>query len=445
MKNYNTPTYGIDSNKVKPIAFYLPQFHPVKENSEWWGEGFTEWTNVAKAKPNFEGHYQPHVPKNLGFYDLRIVDVMRQQAELAEAHGLYGFCFYYYWFAGRRILELPLNQYLNSDINFPFCYCWANENWTKTWDGQEKDILLAQNHSDEDDIAFINNLLPAFSDTRYIKVDGKPMLLVYRVDLFPDIKKTAQIWRELAKKSGFPDLHLCAVQFYGIDNPEKYGFDAAVEFPPHNFIGPENKPSTPPKFINSEFEGGVIDYRKVISQSTNKTSTNYVWYRGIIPSWDNTARRQNTSLTMVNSSPQLYRFWLQYLINFTNKNNDSKTNFIFINAWNEWAEGAHLEPDLKYGTRYLEETLKAINQKKLDLAEIFSDNNLLPFICNNLNTEQVSLLNEIVSTLGMPSSYSNSDSSKNYTETLRYKLKEKIRTQYPRLFNLTKKIYRYFR
>lgn len=204
---------------MKPIAFYLPQFHRVTENDLWWGQGFTEWTNVAKGKPNFDGHYQPHIPKDLGFYDLANVEVMRKQATLAEQYGLHGFCFYYYRFKnGRRILEKPLNNYIESDINFPFCYCWANENWTKTWDGLDKEILLEQNHDSYDDIDFINEVMPSLKDERYIKVDGKPMLLVYRVDLFKDIKKTVKRWREIAIEQGLPGLHLCAVQFYGVDD-----------------------------------------------------------------------------------------------------------------------------------------------------------------------------------------------------------------------------------
>ena len=443
MNNYY-PSINENEAKVRPIAFYLPQFHPVKENSVWWGEGFTEWTNVARAKPNFEGHYQPHVPKDLGFYDLRIVDVMRQQVDLARSHGIFGFCFYYYWFAGRRILELPLNQFVESDIDFPFCYCWANENWTKTWDGQEKDVLLAQNHSDEDDLAFIHNLIPTFKDSRYIKVDGKPMLLVYRVDLFPNMKKTAAIWRDVARAEGFPDLHLCAVQFYGIDSPDEYGFDAAVEFPPHKFIGPDNKPSNMPAFSNKDFTGGVTDYRKIIAQSTNRLSVNYTWYRGVVPSWDNTARRQNTSHIMLNSSPQLYRFWLQYLVDFTKKYNKPTENFVFINAWNEWAEGAHLEPDLKYGRAYLEETLKAVNHKKIDLAEVVANNDLLSFISKNLNEPQVKLLSDLTSVIDIPGTLSNTGNVE-YTSTFKYKFKERLRNSFPGVFNALKKIYRTFR
>jgi lipopolysaccharide biosynthesis protein len=346
---------------VKSICFYLPQFHPVKENSEWWGEGFTEWRNVAKAVPNFPGHYQPHVPSDLGFYDLRLVDVQKKQAELAKAHGIYGFCYYYYWFAGRRILEKPLEQMVaHPEVDIPFTVCWANENWTRTWDGQERHILLGQNHSPEDDEAFIRAVIPMFRDPRYIRVNGKPMLLVYRVDLFPDMKETAKRWRRIAKQEGFEDLHLCAVQFYGINDPRPYGFDAAVEFPPHQFLGPENRPGELPKFTNPRWAGNVVDYQKVVAQSLQKPVPEYMQYRGVMPSWDNTPRRQDTPHTFINSSPLDYQFWLRRLVEQTKRERPPEHQFIFINAWNEWGEGCHLEPDIKHGRAYLEATKAAL-------------------------------------------------------------------------------------
>lgn len=379
---------------MKPIAFYLPQFHRVTENDLWWGQGFTEWTNVAKGKPNFDGHYQPHIPKDLGFYDLANVEVMREQATLAEQYGLHGFCFYYYRFKnGRRILEKPLSNYIESDINFPFCYCWANENWTKTWDGLDKEILLEQNHDSHDDIDFINEIMPSLKDERYIKVDGKPMLLVYRVDLFKDIKKTVKRWREIAIEQGLPGLHLCAVQFYGIDDPNDYGFDAAVEFPPHKYIGPENRPNEPLNITNPKFTGGVVDYRKMLAQSLNRVDPGYKLYRGIIPSWDNTARRQDSGHTIINSSPRLYNLWLSYLRDYTRKRFKDDEQYVFINAWNEWAEGAHLEPDLKYGQAYLEETLKAVNGKKVDINSLITNSDILSFILNNINQEDIDIIN----------------------------------------------------
>lgn len=380
-------------NNIKPLAFYLPQFHRVKENDEWWGQGFTEWTNVAKGKPNFAGHYQPHVPADMGFYDLQDVENMREQAHLAKEYGLYGFCFYYYRFKdGRRILEKPLNNYVASDIDFPFCYCWANENWTKTWDGLDKEVLLEQNHGGTDDLVFLRELIDVFKDSRYIKVDGKPMLLVYRADLLKNPLELTQQWREIAEQAGFPGLHLCAVQFYGIDDPSVYGFDAAVEFPPHKYIGSENRPDHSVQITNPDFRGGIVDYRKIVRQSLNKCSTDYMVYRGIIPSWDNTARRQDTGHIIINSSPNLYQFWLKYLVTFTKKNLDLDNQFIFINAWNEWAEGAHLEPDLKYGRGYLEATLSALKEKKLDLGKYISNENILDFIMNELSAEEKSRL-----------------------------------------------------
>lgn len=351
---------------VKPIAFYLPQYHPIPENDEWWGKGFTEWTNVVKAKPNFDGHYQPHEPAELGYYDLREVDVQRRQAALAKEYGLHGFCFYYYWFNGRRVLERPLNQFVeHTDIDLNYCVCWANENWTRTWDGKEKDVLLGQKHSPEDDTAFLRSLLPMFADKRYIKVDGKPMLLVYRVDLFPDMKATAARWRKIATEAGFPGLHLCAVQFYGISDPRPWGFDAAVEFPPHQLIGPENKPDVIPSFTNPNFKGAVLDYQKVMAQALARPDVEYERYRGIMPSWDNTARRQDTPHMFINSSQHEYEFWLKQLVVQTRVVLPADRQYIFINAWNEWGEGCHLEPDLRYGRQWLEATNSALNVREL--------------------------------------------------------------------------------
>ncbi len=346
---------------MKPIAFYLPQYHPIAENDEWWGKGFTEWTNVRKGLPNFEGHYQPHEPGELGYYDLREVKTLRKQAALAHEYGIHGFCFYYYWFNGRRVLERPLELFASTkDIPLEFCVCWANENWTRTWDGQAKNILLGQNHTPDDDVAFFKSLLPLFADPRYIRVGGAPMVLVYRVDLFPDAKATAARWRKVAREAGFKDVHLCAVQFYGITDPRPWGFDAAVEFPPHQLIGPENKPDPIPKFTNPKFSGGVVDYQKVMSQAMHRPMVDYARYRGVMPSWDNTARRQDTPHMFVNSSPMNYAQWLRRMVDQTRLIHPEDRQFIFINAWNEWGEGCHLEPDARYGRQWLEATYGAL-------------------------------------------------------------------------------------
>ena len=340
---------------IKPIAFYLPQFHPVEENSEWWGEGFTEWTNVAKATPNYEGHYQPHIPKHLGFYDLRLVDTMRDQADLAKKYGVHGFCFYHYWFNGRRVLDLPVNNFINSDIDMPFCLCWANENWTRRWDGKDEEVLLKQTYSAEDDLQFIETLIPLFKDERYIKVDGKPMLLIYRVELFPDIIQTAYRLRQLVTQAGFPDLHLCMVQStQPYVDPKEYGFDAAVEFPPHGFFHGGNQPDAIPTIINHQCGGALMDYRKIVAQAIAKPQVEYTWYRGAMPSWDNTARRQNQPMMTMYAEPEEFQKWMTSIVQYTRDNYSQEHQFVFINAWNEWAEGAHLEPDLRYGLQWLE-------------------------------------------------------------------------------------------
>jgi len=353
------------SNNVRLIAFYLPQYHPIPENDEWWGKGFTEWTNVTKAKPNFEGHYQPHLPSDLGFYDLRVPETRIEQAELAKSYGISGFCYHYYWFNGKRLLNRPLDEVLESkQADFPFCVCWANENWTRRWDGQENEILMAQNHSLEDDKNFINSLIPAFLDDRYIKINGKPLLIVYRVSLLPDPQRTIEVWRSECKKHGIEDVYLVAAQTFGIGDPRPYGFDAAVEFPPHGsasrLINHEKK------ITNPNFKGSVLDYGQAVQSSINRYNNDYKIFRTVMPSWDNTARRQNNSHMYDNSSPDTYQQWLSQIISRTNQTYLGEERLVFINAWNEWGEGCHLEPDRVYGHGFLKATLNALESTKLE-------------------------------------------------------------------------------
>jgi lipopolysaccharide biosynthesis protein len=350
------PAAAVLRDDARLIAFYLPQFHAVPENSEWWGEGFTEWTNVRGAKPNFEGHDQPKVPRELGYYDLADVAVIAAQAELAKLYGIHGFCFYHYWFSGRRILERPVEQFLASDIDMPFCLCWANENWTRTWDGDSKSVLLEQKYLPRDADTLIQSLLPAFKDRRHITVDGKPLLLVYRAKQIADPKGWFAKWRKAAKAAGLPGLHIAVVDMHDLSTPMEVGADALVEFPPHKFGGPKSTPANPPAITNAEFNGGFVDYRKIIAQSALKPPPPYPYYRGIIPSWDNTARRQNTGTTVIDARPDLYGAWLRYLRTYTRGNGG---DLIFVNAWNEWGEGCTLEPDQKWGLAYLEESLRS--------------------------------------------------------------------------------------
>jgi hypothetical protein len=356
---------------IRPIAIYLPQFHPIPENDEWWGKGFTDWQNVAKSKPRFNGHYQPHLPSDLGFYDLRLPSVMEQQIELAKEYGIYGFMFYHYWFNGRRVLEKPVENYLKySKMDFPFCLCWANENWTRNWDGQFKDILLKQEYSNEDDLIHIQYLCrKVFSDERYIKINGKPFFAVYRTELFPNIKKTADIWREAALMEGYPDLYLVRMESFTSDvDPVSIGFDAAIEFQPDwNNLPERLKPSFFDRAITKIFRSAssfdsnhVFLYKDLVNKALSRPIHGYKRFPELTPMWDNSPRRINDAFIFHGSTPDLFSFWLKEIVKRF-KPYSKEENFIFINAWNEWAEGNHLEPCQKWGNRYLLEVRRNIN------------------------------------------------------------------------------------
>ena len=347
---------------VKLLAFYLPQFHPIPENDQWWGKGFTEWTNVTKAVPQFVGHYQPHLPGELGFYDLRIPEVQVSQVELSRKYGIYGFCFHYYWFNGKRLLEKPLEQFIaNPDIDYPFCICWANENWTRRWDGLENDILIAQIHSTQNDLSFIEDVGKYFLNKNYIHIDGRPLLVVYRADLLPNPFETTRIWKEYCEKAGRGKPYLVAAQtftFANIGDPREIGFDAAVEFPPHCNPAYEVRDITNSlDLINLRFEGKVYDYKDLIrSFYHNARSATFPLFKTVSPGWDNEPRKPGKGDAFAFSSPKLYQTWLEDACQHAMAQKWSKENFVFINAWNEWAESAYLEPDRKYGYAYLQAT-----------------------------------------------------------------------------------------
>ncbi|SMC28964.1 Glycosyltransferase WbsX [Andreprevotia lacus DSM 23236] len=343
------------------IAFHLPQFHPIPENDAWWGKGFTEWRNVVRGEPNFAGHYQPHLPADLGFYDLRLEQARAAQAELAARYGVTGFCFHYYWFDGKRLLEQPLEAMLAGGApDFPFCLCWANENWTRRWNGDERNVLIAQSHSPEDDIAMMQDVARHFADHRYIRFNGRPVLLVYRIDILPDPAATVQRWREVCRELGVGDPYLCAVQSFGIGDPTVHGFDAAVEFPPHGMIAAE----WPGKQMDAvdDFTGRIFSYPDAARFALEKPAVDYPRFRGVMPSWDNTARRLRYGHCYYGSHPLLYRAWLAEVIEQARQNDKLPVPAVFINAWNEWAEGCHLEPDLRYGSAWLDATKAAREQ-----------------------------------------------------------------------------------
>lgn len=342
------------------VAFYLPQFHPIEQNDAWWGKGFTEWRNVTRALPQFEGHVQPRLPADLGFYDLRSPQVMRDQAALAREYGIGAFCFYYYWFSGTTLLETPLRQWLADDsIEMPFCLCWANENWARRWDGRGDDILIGQQHSAEDDIAFITHVADYLRDRRALKVDGKPMLLVYRPHLLPDARATAQRWRQWCRDHDIGEIHLAYVQGFERPDPRDIDFDAAVEFPP-NMSNPRSL--TADQFlVNPEFHGDVRDWRELAAEIAARPLPDYPLYPGVNPGWDNEARRSGRGRVYLHASPRGYRDWLSTTIHQRLAPVPPGQRLVFINAWNEWAEGAVLEPDLRLGHGYLDATRQALH------------------------------------------------------------------------------------
>ena len=353
---------------IKAIAIHLPQYHPIPENDEWWGKGFTEWTNVAKATPLFDGHYQPHVPADLGFYDLRLEEARIAQAQLARQYGIHGFCYYHYWFNGKRLLNAPLDAILESGKpDFPFMLCWANENWTRSWDGQDREVLLKQNHNIDDDITHIDFLLKTFfADSRYIKVNGKPFFVVYKPFLFPDINETIKAWRAQAAKAGV-ELYLGYMKTFSdeANTTDLSGFDCAIDFQPHQYDIPVDRVfplksrikrklglHKLPHFVNRIYSyAAYVD--AMLKQKLNPKSS---IYPGITPGWDNTARRKKDAVIFVDSSPREYGRWLTHIAN----EYEGEDTYLFINAWNEWAEGNHLEPDAKWGRQYLEQTAKIL-------------------------------------------------------------------------------------
>ncbi len=335
---------------LRAIAFYLPQFHPIPENDEWWGKGFTEWTNVAKARTLFEGHYQPHVPGELGYYDLRSSVARLAQASLAREHGIHGFCYYHYWFNGRLLLNEPLDAVLSEGKPvFPFCLCWANEDWTRAWDGRSGEVLIGQAYNHEDDREHMRYLAPIFADERYIRVGGRPLFLVYRANRMPDPKKTADIWREEARSLGIGEIYLCRVESFPDEHadPGEIGFDASVEFQP-DWTQLGNK-------LSLDIDHSVYDYGDIAGRMLAKPPVPYKRFPCVTPSWDNSPRRERDSVILRGSTPGLYGEWLHGTIEKLKSANE-KENLVFINAWNEWGEGNHLEPDALNGRAYLETT-----------------------------------------------------------------------------------------
>jgi lipopolysaccharide biosynthesis protein len=367
-------------SKPKILCFYFPQFHPNAENNKFWGPGFTEWTNVSVARPRFRGHHQPQIPADLGFYDLRLEQTRIQQAELARQYGIHGFCYYHYWFNGKRLLSAPLDAMLASgQPDLPFCFAWANENWTGTWDGLDHEIHFAQNYNDEDHLEHIRWLCETvFSNSRYIRINDKPLFLLCRIDRIPELSKVISMWQDYAKTHGFAGLYLCAEKtgFTSLSDQEilDYGFDAIVDFQPNRdyYPSPRNlrsliyslaKRYMPDNFYQkikiSVSANNIVNYQRMVEGLINRAwPTQYRKFPCAFPSWDNSARRKSATIIQ-NDSPEAYQRFLRACISVVNKY-PGEEQLVFINSWNEWAEGCHLEPDRKFGHAFLEATRSAL-------------------------------------------------------------------------------------
>ena len=366
---------------IKTIAYYLPQFHTFPENDAWWGKGFTEWTNTRPAKPRGPGHYQPRVPhEDIGYYDLSDVRVMAKQAKLAKEHGIYGFCMYYYWFSGKKLMEKPLDNLLaHPEIDFPFCLCWANENWSRRWDGSETDILIEQKHLPEDPLLFIKDLAPYLKDKRYIRVNGKPIVLVYNLIQIPNPAQTFEIWRKYCRENGIGEIEIWGVRACIPSYSYSHGnlVDREVEFPPHLTCNYAHV-----KQIITAKHDLLAGYQNVVNEVINPSQkggepiTDKPIIRAAMIGWDNTARHAKNSARIYNEfSLYAYYQWLRFLVDYTRGNMPKEERFMFINAWNEWAEGTYLEPDEKYGYASINVTSRAIFDLPFEPA--FPENSVL--------------------------------------------------------------------
>jgi lipopolysaccharide biosynthesis protein len=343
---------------VRLIAFYLPQFHPIPENDEWWGEGFTEWSNVAAARPLFEGHYQPHIPADLSFYDLRIPDVRAAQAELARTYGISAFCYYHYWFSGKRLLEQPFDEVLTTgEPDFPFCLCWANEPWSRRWHGRNEDVLQPQAYSHADDREHVRWLLPALADDRAVTIDGKPVFVVYQARDLPDPARTVEVWRDEIDRAGLPGIYLLTVET-GWDegwDATQVGFDAKVMFRPQfTTLG-----RLPHRRIDEKPDLKVYDYAAAARAFAEPDDVPYLHFETVCPRWDNTPRAGERGIVLHEATPELYQQWLEVVLGRT-RQRSADERVVFVNAWNEWGEGCHLEPDVAFGRGYLEATQRAL-------------------------------------------------------------------------------------
>lgn len=362
---FSEESYQRREKDTKIIAWYLPQFHQLEINNKFHGQGFTEWNNTSRAIPMFTGHYQPHIPYDVGYYDLMNIDTLKRQIYLAKHYGVYGFCFHYYWFSGMKLMEKPLELFLrHKELDMPFCLNWATENWTALWDGGNKDVMLELNLKEGDDRKFMEDILPYMRDSRYIKIDEKPVLVIYRVNIFEQakVKELLYNFKKIAQENGFPDLYILATTAFDFDEtPHEWGADALVEFPPHGFTQlMENY--RPEGYLNPYFKGKIFDVSTFVKgRRYLKKHNSEIFFRSALTSWDNTARKAlSGGMIFEGFKPETFKQWLEDIIAESKEIHSEAEDIVFVNSWNEWAEGSHLEPDMKYGYAYLQMVKEAL-------------------------------------------------------------------------------------
>lgn len=357
--SFDEQEYQRKSKDTKVIAWYLPQFHQMEINNRFHGQGFTEWTNTSRAIPLFVGHYQPHIPYDVGYYDLTNLESLKRQIYLAKHYGIYGFCIHYYWFSGVKLMEKPLELLLkHKELDIPFCLDWATENWTALWDGRNREIMLEQKLNDGDEQHFMEDILPYMMDSRYIKIDGKPVLVIYRINMFEKtrVKRLLHNFRIYAQKSGFPDLYIMLSNSLGLrDDVTEWGADALVEYQPQAVWNMMEK-YRPEGYLNPYFRGSIFDSLPVIEEEKYMVEyNNKKFFRSALTSWDNTARKAVSGAWILQGlNPKTFKKWLKDIVIESKKIHSAEEDIVFVNSWNEWAEGSHLEPDMKYGYGYLQ-------------------------------------------------------------------------------------------
>ncbi|MFZ4522235.1 MAG: glycoside hydrolase family 99-like domain-containing protein [Bacteroidales bacterium] len=353
---------------VNLLAFYLPQYHPIPENDAWWGKGFTEWTNTARAKPLFPGHFQPNLPADLGYYDLRLPEVREAQASMAKDAGIGGFIYWHYWFGnGKQLLERPFNEVVESGKpDFPFCLAWANQSWTGIWHGLSDKTLIEQTYpGKEDHINHFHSLLKAFGDPRYLKLDNKPVFFIYMPALFPNIREFTDLWNELAVKHGFNGIYFIGVNHTDWDY-RKDGFNEVTVYMPGHYVDTYQKnifrslKNSFKRHILSRYPM-VIEYENILKAYRFDHFANRDFIPCVLPNWDNTPRSKNNGMVFHRSTPALFKAHLKDALQFV-QNNHRAHNILIIKSWNEWAEGNYLEPDMRWGHQYLRAVKEAMHE-----------------------------------------------------------------------------------